>query len=151
MFIASYPVSTKNNIGLFLYCLPERVKEESRFMKKLKDADRERLQTALNALSNVQRFTILTWLAEPKKHFPAQLDGDLVEDGVCVGFITEKIGLSQPTVTTHMQALARAGLVTPKKIKNWVYYKLNDAFVERFLGDLARALRRERKRTKTLE
>jgi DNA-binding transcriptional ArsR family regulator len=116
-------------------------------MKKLKDADKERLQGTLNALSNVQRFTILMWLAEPRKHFSAQQEGDLIEDGVCVGSITQKIGLSQPTVSTHMQALARAGLVTPKKIKNWVHYRLNDASVEQFLGDLASALGRGKGRT----
>ena len=33
---------------------------------------------------------------------------DLVEDGVCVGFITKKIKLSQPAVTEHMQVLAAA-------------------------------------------
>jgi DNA-binding transcriptional ArsR family regulator len=126
--------------------LPERVKKETMLMKKPKDIDKDKLKDALNALSNTHRLTILTWLAEPRKHFPAQQDGDLVEDGVCVGFITEKIGLSQPTVTTHMQALAKAGLVTPKKIKNWVYYKLDDTAVERFLGDLARVLRRAQKR-----
>jgi DNA-binding transcriptional ArsR family regulator len=102
----------------------------------------KQLQEVLNALSNRHRFTILKWLTDPEKHFPPQQDGDLVEDGVCVGFITDKIGLSQPTVTTHMQALAKAGLVTPKKIKNWVYYKLDDATVERFMGELGRVLRR---------
>nr|WKF56286.1 hypothetical protein HUO10_000736 [Paraburkholderia busanensis] len=99
------------------------------------------LQEALNALSNRHRLTILIWLTEPKKHFPPQRDGDLVKDGVCVGFITEKIGLSQPTVTTHMQALAKAELVTSKKIKNWVYYKPNSVVIERLLNDLNRALR----------
>lgn len=76
----------------------------------------------LRALSNEHRLTIMGWLVDPRAHFPEQRDGDLVEDGVCVGFITQKIGLSQPTVTTHMQVLAAAGLVTSKKIKNWVFY-----------------------------
>ena len=111
-------------------------------MPKLSNAHERRLQEALNALSNRHRLTILIWLTEPEKHFPPQQDGDLVKDGVCVGFITEKIGLSQPTVTTHMQTLAKAGLVTPKKIKNWVYYKLDGASIDRFLGDLGHVLRR---------
>jgi ArsR family transcriptional regulator len=113
-------------------------------MPRSTTADEKRLHEALNALSNRHRFTILIWLTDPQKHFPPQQDGDLVEDGVCVGVITEKIGLSQPTVTTHMQALANAGLVTSKKIKNWVYYKLDDAAIERFLGDLGQVLRRPR-------
>ncbi len=77
----------------------------------------------LKALANENRLIILSWITDPHPHFPPQEDGDLVTDGVCVGFITEKIGLSQPTVTTHMKVLAEAGLVTQKKIKNWVFYK----------------------------
>ena len=111
-------------------------------MPKSSNACEKRLQEALNALSNRHRLTILIWLTEPEKHFPPQQDADLVEDGVCVGFITEKIGLSQPTVTTHMQTLAKAGLVTSKKIKNWVYYKRDDASIDGFLGDLGNVLRR---------
>ncbi|GKW02536.1 transcriptional regulator [Pectobacterium carotovorum subsp. carotovorum] len=78
----------------------------------------------LRALGNEQRLIILAWLADPRAHFPEQQDGDLVKDGVCVGFITEKIGLSQPTVTGHLQYLSKAGIVTSKRIKNWVFYKL---------------------------
>ncbi|MBV2149849.1 helix-turn-helix domain-containing protein [Sphingobium sp. AS12] len=78
---------------------------------------------ALKAIANENRLRILGWLLDPTAHFPPQRDGDLVEDGVCVGFITDKIGLSQPTVTSHMSILADAGLVTHRKIKNWVFYK----------------------------
>jgi ArsR family transcriptional regulator len=110
-------------------------------MPKIDKLYESRLLDALQALSNRHRLTILIWLTEPGKHFPPQRDADLVEDGVCVSFITEKIGLSQPTVTTHMQTLAMAELVTSKKIKNWVYYKPNNALIDRLLGDLNRALR----------
>lgn len=77
------------------------------------------------ALGNEHRLVIVEWLSDPESHFPVQQDGDLVKDGVCVGFITEKIGLSQPTVTGHLQILAKAGIVTSKRIKNWVFYKLD--------------------------
>ncbi|MCU6668754.1 helix-turn-helix domain-containing protein [Enterobacteriaceae bacterium H4N4] len=77
------------------------------------------------ALGNEHRLMIVEWLSEPRSHFPEQQDGDLVEDGVCVGFITEKMGLSQPSVTGHLQILAKAGIVTSKRIKNWVFYKLD--------------------------
>jgi DNA-binding transcriptional ArsR family regulator len=75
------------------------------------------------ALANEKRLQIMLWILSPRDHFPPQQDGDLVRDGVCVGFITNKIGLSQPTVTSHMKILAEAGLVTSKQIKNWVFYK----------------------------
>ena len=79
----------------------------------------------LRALANPQRAQIIDWLLDPSAHFPPQRDGDLVRDGVCVGFITDKTGLTQPTVTSHMKILESAGLVTSKKIKNWVFYKVD--------------------------
>ncbi|WP_240116318.1 ArsR/SmtB family transcription factor [Erwinia endophytica] len=105
------------------------------------NTDEKRLQEALHALSNQYRFRILIWLTDPKANFPPQRDGDLVDDGVCVGFITKKIGLSQPTVTFHMQTLAKAGLVVPKRIKNWVYYKLDTPSIDRCLNELGDVLR----------
>lgn len=77
----------------------------------------------LKALGNENRLQILKWILSPTEHFPAQRDGDLIEDGVCVAFITQKIELTQPTVTSHMKVLADAKLVTSKQIKNWVFYK----------------------------
>lgn len=90
----------------------------------------------LKALGNENRLQILKWILSPTEHFPAQRDGDLVEDGVCVGFITQKIGLTQPTVTSHMKVLAEAELVTSKQIKNWVFYKPNRDRLERALAQL---------------
>lgn len=99
--------------------------------------------TVLRALSNPRRMTIVRWLADPTAHFPPQRDGDLVEDGVCVGFITKKIKLSQPAVTEHMQVLASANLVTSKKIKNWVFYKLDKDLVAELLKGLSNTLLRK--------
>lgn len=98
----------------------------------------------LRALANTRRFEIMGWLMDPTLHFPPQRDGDLVKDGVCVGFITEKIGLSQPTVTTHMQILADAGLVTSKKIRNWAFYKINHAQLESFIEQFGEVFVKER-------
>jgi len=81
------------------------------------------LAKQFQALSNDKRLQILEWILDPTEHFEPQVDGDLVADGVCVGRIVDKITLSQPTVTSHMKLLAEAGLVTSKKIKNWVFYK----------------------------
>lgn len=87
----------------------------------------------VGALAHENRLRILHWLADPERHFPPQVDGDLVKDGVCVGFITEKIGLKQPTVTNHMKVLQEAGIVESKKIKNWVFYKLRQDQVDQIL------------------
>lgn len=89
------------------------------------------------ALGNEHRLVIVEWLSDPRSHFPEQQDGDLVKDGVCVGFITEKIGLRQPTVTGHLQILAKAGIVTSKRIKNWVFYKLDAKQMDEATGMLS--------------
>lgn len=90
----------------------------------------------LNVLANPRRMIILEWLKDPVRHFPPQRDGDLVQDGVCVGFLTEKLHIRQPSVTSHMRQLENAGLVSSKKIKNWVFYKLDQAMMDEFLRAL---------------
>lgn len=94
----------------------------------------------IKALANPHRFRMLEWLMEPEKHFPKQRDADLAKDGVCVGFLTEKSELSQPTVTSHMQKLAQAGFVTSMKIKNWVYCRPDRKRFAAFLKTLDQRL-----------
>jgi ArsR family transcriptional regulator len=81
---------------------------------------------ALKALGNDRRLTILDWLKDPRAHFREQVDGDLVADGVCGLLIAEKLGVSQPTLSEHMRILAQAGLVIPKRIKQWTFYRRNE-------------------------
>jgi DNA-binding transcriptional ArsR family regulator len=82
---------------------------------------------AAQALANERRLQILAWLKDPQAHFPPQVDGDLVEDGVCVVLIAEKLGVSQPTASEHLKVLARAGLVRGKRIKQWTFYRRDEA------------------------
>jgi len=88
------------------------------------------------ALASPRRLQILEWLRDPVAHFPPQRDGDLVQDGVCVIFIAEKLGVAQPTATTHLQALARAGLVTAKRMGQWTFYRRNEAAIREFTRSL---------------
>ena len=81
----------------------------------------------LAALASQKRLQVLRWLKDPVAHFPPQRDGDLIEDGVCVAFIARKLGVAQPTATTHLQALARAGLVSAKRIGQWTFYQRDEA------------------------
>src|ERR1700731_1267710 len=84
------------------------------------------------ALASRRRLQILDWLRDPVAHFPPQRDGDLVEDGVCVIFIADKLGVAQPTATTHLKALARAGLVRSKRVGQWTFYKRDEAAISAF-------------------
>ena len=85
------------------------------------------IELSIRALANERRLQILEWLKNPRKHFRPQVDGDLVRDGVCGLFIAEKLGISQPTASEHLKVLSRAGLIRPKRIKQWTFYKRDEA------------------------
>ncbi|HEX6957808.1 MAG TPA: metalloregulator ArsR/SmtB family transcription factor [Ferrovibrio sp.] len=79
------------------------------------------------AIANDRRLQILAWLKEPVRHFPPQTDGDLQKDGVCGVLIAEKLGVSQPTASEHLKILTQAGLLRSKRIKQWTFYRRDDA------------------------
>jgi DNA-binding transcriptional ArsR family regulator len=95
------------------------------------------ITTALKALANERRLQILEWLRDPRRHFPPQVDGDLVEDGVCGVLIAEKLGVSPPTLSEHMRVLTGAGLLRAKRIKGWTMYKRD----EKAITGLKKAIR----------
>ena len=84
----------------------------------------------LRALASERRLQILDWLKHPRKHFRPQVDGDLVEDGVCGVLIAEKLGVSQPTASGHLKILREAGLLKAKRIKQWTFYKRDEAQIK---------------------
>src|SRR5262245_9868574 len=84
------------------------------------------LAPLLRALANEKRLRVLDWLKDPEAHFRPQTDGDRVKDGVCSLFIAEKLGVSPPTAAEHLRILAQAGLVRPKRIKQWTFYKRDE-------------------------
>jgi DNA-binding transcriptional ArsR family regulator len=80
----------------------------------------------IKALANERRLQILDWLKNPRLHFPRQVDGDLVEDGVCALLIAQKLGVSQATLSEHMRVLVRARLLRAKRIKQWTFYRRDE-------------------------
>jgi len=89
------------------------------------------LEPALAALSSTRRRQILSWLKNPRGHFPPQVYGDLVKDGVCGVFIARKMRVSQPTASEHLKILQQAGLVRAKRIKQWTFYRRDEARIKR--------------------
>ena len=83
--------------------------------------------TIFRALANGKRLLILNWLKHPRKHFPLQKDGDLVKDGVCGLLISRKLKISHPSASDHLKILAQAALICGKRIKQWTFYKRNEA------------------------
>jgi DNA-binding transcriptional ArsR family regulator len=96
------------------------------------------MERALRALANDRRLQILEWLKDPRAHFPPQVDGDLVDDGVCGGFIADKLGVSQPTASEHLKVLTQAGLIRGKRIKQWTFYKRDEARIAEIKDDIVK-------------
>ena len=91
----------------------------------------------VKALASKRRLQILVWLKRPRSHFPRQVDGDLVRDGVCGVFIAAKLRVSQPTASEHLRILSQAGLVRAKRIKQWTFYQRD----EKRIAEVKRAFR----------
>jgi ArsR family transcriptional regulator, arsenate/arsenite/antimonite-responsive transcriptional repressor len=65
---------------------------------------------------------------------------------LCVCHIESALGLSQPNASRHLAILRGAGVVEPRREKNWVYYRLapqNDEVCRRQLRGLSRDFARE--------
>lgn len=101
------------------------------------------------ALSNEARLQILQWLREPSKHFAEVLDTpntsraallDADENGVYVGLIQQKSGLSQSTISHYLALLQEAGLVQAQRMGQWTYYRRNEEAIRAFLSYIANSL-----------
>ncbi|MDF1634642.1 metalloregulator ArsR/SmtB family transcription factor [Mycoplana sp. MJR14] len=91
----------------------------------------------LKALAHPARLQIMNWLREPEKHFAGQEHP--LEMGVCAGQF-ERCSLSQSTVSAHLATLQRAGLVTTKRVGQWVFYKRDEETIAAFLKHLDSSL-----------
>jgi DNA-binding transcriptional ArsR family regulator len=89
------------------------------------------IEPILRALANQRRLKILEWLRDPTAHFPRQVDGDLVKDGVCGVLIARKLRVSQPAASEHLGILVDAGLIRPKRIKQWIFYRRDEAAIRK--------------------
>jgi ArsR family transcriptional regulator len=72
----------------------------------------EELAVRLKALADPTRLRLLSIV--------------LASEGMeaCTCDLTEPLGLSQPTVTHHLQKLVAAGLVTGERRGTWTYYRV---------------------------
>ncbi|PSJ59514.1 ArsR/SmtB family transcription factor [Kumtagia ephedrae] len=88
----------------------------------------------LKALAHPVRRDMLAWLKEPEKHFSSQEHP--LDMGICAGQF-ERCGLSQSTVSAHLAALSAAGLVTSRRVGQWVFYKRNEETIAAFRATLS--------------
>ncbi|MEQ9724074.1 metalloregulator ArsR/SmtB family transcription factor [Pseudomonas sp. WHRI 8822A] len=96
------------------------------------------LDEVIKALAHPVRRDILRWLKEPEAHF-VQPDHSF-DIGVCAGKFDQATGLSQSTVSAHLATLQRAGLVTSRKVGQWIFFKRNDAAIAAFIERITRDL-----------
>ncbi len=89
-------------------------------------------------LANPVRRQILGWLKEPELYFAHQEHG--LDLGVCAGLIDARTGLSQSTVSAHLAALQRAGLICSRRVGQWIFYKRNEETIQAFLEHMNNAL-----------
>ena len=92
------------------------------------------------ALASEKRLQVLEWLKDPRAHFPVQVDGDLVRDGVCGLLIAQKLGVSQPTASVHLKMMTAAGLLTSRRIKQWTFYKRDERALRALKSAIAKSL-----------
>jgi ArsR family transcriptional regulator len=100
----------------------------------------DRRLLVLKALANPLRLQVLEWLQEPQAHFPPQVDGDLVRDGVCGDFIKDKLGLAASTTSRHLALLTDAGLLVTTRRRGWTFYRRNDLAIDEFTRELRETL-----------
>ncbi|WP_420234409.1 ArsR/SmtB family transcription factor [Pseudomonas sp. ABY48] len=84
------------------------------------------------AFAGEPRILILQWLKEPRAHFSHQVMGDPALIGVCVTLITEKLGMSQPTVSRHLDLLKQAGFLRVNKIGKWAFYSRDETAINEY-------------------
>lgn len=83
---------------------------------RLKAKDRpwpQQMTELLKACADQTRLRLLNLLAH--------------EGEICVCYLVDVLGTSQPTVSRHLAYLKRAGVVTDRKDGLWVHYRLSEA------------------------
>ncbi|HYC01423.1 MAG TPA: metalloregulator ArsR/SmtB family transcription factor [Candidatus Limnocylindrales bacterium] len=82
------------------------------FHGRLGKADAEELAAAFKAIADPARLRLLNYIASRP------------EAETCVCYLTEPLGLSQPTVSHHLKVLYDAGLIGRERRGTWAYYRI---------------------------
>jgi DNA-binding transcriptional ArsR family regulator len=93
---------------------------------------------ALKALAHPVRRQVLAWLKDPELNFPGQEHP--LSMGVCAGQFAVRAGVSQSTMSAHLALLQQVGLLSAKKIGQWVFFKRDEASITALLTRLQQDL-----------
>ena len=86
----------------------------------------------LSVLNNPIRRQILLWLKD-RSNFTPPLPEHALINGVCVGLIKEKAGLSQSTISNYMSQLKKQNLVLAERQGQWTFYRRNEDAIKLFV------------------
>jgi ArsR family transcriptional regulator len=89
------------------------------------------IDKVIAALNNPVRRQIMVWLKD-RSNFPAPLPEHEHVEGVCIGYIKDKAGLSQSTISNYMDKLKQVGLVESERHGQWTFYRRNEQGVAEF-------------------
>lgn len=95
----------------------------------------------IKALSNETRLEVLRVLDDPARHFGHQESADPVAFGVCMNLIADHFGVTQPTMSRHLDLLRRAGFIATRRHQKWTYCRRD----EEVLSDYADWMRQSLK------
>lgn len=100
--------------------------------REMDAAAAERLAGVLKALADPTRLRLLSIVAGGQ-------DGE-----ECICNLTDRVGVSQPTVSHHMKVLVEAGLLEREQRGKWAYYRIVPGALDALAGLLARTGGRRR-------
>jgi ArsR family transcriptional regulator len=106
---------------------------------ELRDSTSELLRS-LKAIASPVRLEILRRLKDPVGEFPAQVDGDLLVDGVCADFIRDKLGIAAATASRHLTLLTDARLLVATRKRGWTFYRGDNRAIEQLARQLKATL-----------
>jgi ArsR family transcriptional regulator len=84
------------------------------------------VEEVAKALSSPVRVLVLGWLKDPADNFQSRRDGDLSDRGVCASLLAEKAGVSQPTISRHLDVLRRAHLIETDRVGGWSFHRRDE-------------------------
>jgi DNA-binding transcriptional ArsR family regulator len=96
----------------------------------------QNLDRALQAIADPTRRRILQVLKE-RGGCSIGEDKDV---GLCASDIEERIHLTQPTISHHMNILKKSGLVDARKLGQWIWYRRNEPALRLLTKTLRRTL-----------
>lgn len=94
---------------------------------------------AMKVLSNEHRLEILRLLKNPRDNFDQEFIMPNVDQiGVCARAIHMKTGLSQSTVSSFLNGLAKADLLLVTRDGQWTFYKRNEKAIQQLSEQIAK-------------